>query len=74
MRSRNTNLTRFGKYVLKALIDRGMTQQQLAETIGASPQYLSKILHGTRSAGKYVPAIIAALGLDPGKAERFIAA
>ena len=43
-------------------------------TVGTSPQYMSYILNGTRSGEKYLPAIIAALALDPKKAERAIAA
>ena len=46
----------------------------LAATVGTSPQYMSYILNGTRSGEKYLPAIIAALALDPKKAERAIAA
>lgn len=37
----------------------------LAAEIGTSPQYLSYILYGVRSGEKYLPAIIAALNLDP---------
>ena len=51
-----------------------MTRAQLAGTVGVSPQYLSYILTGTRSGTKYIPAIIAALELDPRKVEKAIAA
>ena len=72
---RNTGkLTPFGKLVVKALTDQDMTKTQLADTIGTSPQYLSYILYGVRSGEKYVPAIVAALSLDPRKAEKAIAA
>ena len=74
MRESNKELTPFGKLVAKALIDRGMTRAELAKTIGTSPQYLSYILNGTRSGDKYVGAIIAALSIDPRKAEKAIAA
>ena len=40
--------------------------------IGTAPQYLSYILNGTRSGGKYLPAIVAALKLDPKAVERAI--
>ena len=46
----------------------------VSATVGTSPQYMSYILNGTRSGEKYLPAIIAALALDPKKAERAIAA
>ena len=74
MRSTNKKLTPFGKLVVKALADRDMTKAQLAAQIGASPQYLSYILYGVRSGEKYVPAIVAALSLDPRKVEKAIAA
>lgn len=73
MKGRN-NLTPFGKYVAKTLTDKDMSKAQLAEAIGTSPQYLSYILYGSRSGEKYLPAIVAALELDPMKVERLKAA
>lgn len=70
----NKPVTPFGKLVLKALVDREMTRAQLAGAVGVSPQYLSYILTGTRSGTKYIPAIIAALELDPRKVEKANAA
>ena len=63
-----------GKLVVKALADQEKTKSQLAAEIGTSPQYLSYILHGVRSGEKYIPAIVAALSLDPRKVEKAIAA
>lgn len=74
MKRKNGKLTPFGKLVVKALTDRDMTRTELADTIGTSPQYLSYILYGTRSGEKYLPAIVAALALDPRKVEKAIAA
>ena len=65
MRAPNKKLTPFGKLVVKTLADRDMTKADLAAEIGTAPQYLSYILNGTRSGDKYLPAIIAALNLDP---------
>ena len=70
MRGPKKRLTPFGKMVVKALADRDMSRAELAATVGTSPQYMN----GTRSGEKYLPAIIAALALDPKKAERAIAA
>lgn len=70
MRGPKKRLTPFGKMVVKALADRDMSRAELAATVGTSPQYMSYILNGTRSGEKYLPAIIAALALDPKKAER----
>ena len=74
MRGPKKRLTPFGKMVVKALADRDMSRAELAATVGTSPQYMSYILNGTRSGEKYLPAIIAALALDPKKAARAIAA
>lgn len=65
MRGPNKKLTPFGKLVVKALADQDMTKAELAAEVGVAPQYLSYILNGTRSGGKYLPAIVAALELDP---------
>lgn len=69
-----SKLTKLGKLIVKNLTDKNMTKTQLAEAVGTSPQYLSYILYGTRSGEKYIPAIIAALELDPRKVEKAIAA
>lgn len=73
-KNKNSNLSAFGKLVVKALVDQDMTRTQLADIIGTSPQYLNYILHGVRSGEKYLPAIITALALDPRKVEKAIAA
>ena len=74
MRAPNKKLTPFGKLVVKTLADRDMTKADLAAEIGTAPQYLSYILNGARSGGKYLPAIVAALKLDPKAVERAMAA
>lgn len=66
-------LTPFGREVKKALVDYDMTQVQLAARVGTSPQYLCYILYGVRPGGKYIPAIIAVLGLAPDTAGERIA-
>lgn len=65
MRGPNKKLTPFGKLVVKALTDQDKTKAELAAEISITPQYLSYILNGTRSGDKYLPAIVAALKLDP---------
>ena len=78
MKRNSGKLTPFGKLVVKALTDQDMTKTQLAAGCSGgfwtSPQYLSYILYGVRSGEKYVPAIVAALSLDPRKVEKAIAA
>ncbi len=46
-------LTAFGRTVRKCLIDRNMTQVELAVMLGCNKQYIHKILTGERSGGKY---------------------
>ncbi len=74
MKRSSGRLTPFGKLVVKALTDQDMTKAQLADSIGTSPQYLSYILYGVRSGEKYLPAIVAALALDPSKVEKVMSA
>ncbi len=57
-------LTDFGKVVKKRLIDKDMTQAQLAALIGCEKQYLHKILVGERSGEKYREAISVILEID----------
>jgi transcriptional regulator with XRE-family HTH domain len=64
MASTQNKLTHFGKIVVKALTEQDKTKTELAAEIGTSPQYLSYILHGTRSGEKYRQPIIAAFNLD----------
>ena len=74
MKANKKKLSPLGKLVVKALADRDMTKTELAQEIGTSSVYLSYILYGVRSGEKYLPAIIAALDLDPRKVEKAIAA
>jgi transcriptional regulator with XRE-family HTH domain len=57
-------LTPFGVVVKKRLIEKGMTQVQLAEMVGTSNKYLNLILYGDRSGDKYIDSIAKVLGLD----------
>ena len=55
--AKQTRLTPFGVKVKKKLIDRNMTQVELAALIGCNKQYLYKILCGERSGAKYLEEI-----------------
>lgn len=55
--AKQTRLTPFGVKVKKRLIDRNMTQVELAALIGCNKQYLYKILCGERSGNKYIEEI-----------------
>lgn len=57
-------LTTFGIAVKKALVDKGMTQVELANKIGTSKQYLTFILCGERTGNKYMDSIITVLELE----------
>lgn len=58
-------LTPFGITVKKRLIERGMTQVQLAEEVGTSNKYLNLIIYGDRTGEKYIQKIASALEIDP---------
>lgn len=57
--------TPFGVAIKKALIDKGMTQVELAEAVGADAKYINLIIHGERSGKKYRDGIIKILELEP---------
>ena len=57
-------LTAFGKQVKKRLIDKGMTQVELAALVGCNKQYLHKILYGERSGKKYLDEISKVLDIE----------
>lgn len=57
-------LTDFGVEVKKILIDRDMTQAELAERVGIKRQYLSLILCGERRNSRYVDEIRKVLGMS----------
>lgn len=56
-------LTPTGKKIKKRLIDKGMTQVELAAMVGCNKQYLDKIIFGERSGKKYLPAILEILDI-----------
>ncbi len=57
-------LTPMGVKIKKALIDKGMTQVQLADQLGVNPRYINHIIHGERSGRKYMNEIIRILELN----------
>ena len=58
MKTKQERLTPFGQNIRKKLIDRNMTQVELAALLGCNKQYLYKILTGERSGKKYRNEII----------------
>lgn len=64
MVTKQKRLTLFGKKVRKKLIDKNMTQVELAALIGCNKQYIHKILVGERSGKKYIEAISKILGIE----------
>lgn len=57
-------LTKFGKEVEKALIDKDMTKSELAASIGITPAYLNDILKGTREGSERRKSIVTYLNLN----------
>lgn len=74
MKCRTSRLSPVGKIIVKALADQNMNKTELAQAVGVSQPYLSYILYGLRSGHKYLPKIVAALGLDPDEVESATAA
>lgn len=60
-------LTPLGKEIKKKLIDKDMTQVELAEQLGVTKQYITKIITGTRAGNKYLCRIGAILDIDIAK-------
>ena len=60
-------LTPLGKEIKKKLIDKDMTQVELAEQLGVTKQYITKIITGTRTGDKYLCWIGAILDIDIAK-------
>lgn len=58
-------LTPLGVLIRKRLLDKGITQAQLAKEVGTTKVYLNYILHGERSGKKYLFRIFDVLEIDP---------
>ena len=65
MAEQKNKLTPLGKDIKKKLADKDMSQVELAEGVGTSKSYLSRIMRGGKSGEKYLTAICIALDLDP---------
>ena len=65
MAEQKNKLTPLGKDLKKKLADKDMSQVELAERVGTSKSYLSRIMRGGKSGEKYLTAICIVLDLDP---------
>ena len=65
MAEQKNKLTPLGKDINKNLADKDMSQVELAERVGTSKSYLSRIMRGGKSGEKYLTAICIVLDLDP---------
>lgn len=65
MAEQKNKLTPLGKDIKKKLADKDMSQVELAERVGTSKSYLSRIMGGGKSGEKYLTAICIVLDLDP---------
>lgn len=66
MEQKQTRLTPFGRRVRKRLIDKNMTQVELAALLGCNKQYIHKILVGERRGSKYIEKISRILDIEIG--------
>lgn len=53
-----------GKVIKKRLIDKDMTQRELAKRVGTSEGYMKKIISGERSGATYLEKICEVLEID----------
>lgn len=60
---RKLKLTPFGLAIKKRLLDKGMTQKELADSLGIKGCYLTEILYGIRAGWKYREQIEDILGM-----------
>ncbi|AAK81562.1 transcriptional regulator with XRE-family HTH domain [Clostridium acetobutylicum] len=66
-------LTSFGIACKKAMLEKEMSQTELARRVGSSTKYLDLVFHGERTGKKYISAIIKELGIDPDSIDKSIA-
>lgn len=64
MGAKTRQLTPLGVAIKKALVERNMTQVQLAERLHVSSKYISLILYGERSGEKYISKIATILDIE----------
>ena len=64
MATKQPRLTPYGRKVRKKLIDKNMTQVELAALLGCNKQYIHIILTGERSGKKYKEEISRILGIE----------
>lgn len=67
MNEKKSGLTPLGKEIKKRIIDKGMTQTELAAAVGTSLKYLGHIIHGRKSGEKYIDKIADLLDIDISK-------
>lgn len=63
-------LSAFGIFIKKKLVEKGLSHEEFAKDIGMLPSYLSNLLYngnGTRSGHKYLPLIAKKLEVDLGE-------
>ncbi len=60
-------LTPFGREVKIRLIEKSISQRELARNVGTTESYLCQILYGIRAGEKYITKIAAILDIDLSK-------
>ncbi|MCM1543492.1 MAG: hypothetical protein NC121_19880 [Blautia sp.] len=66
------NVTEFRKWVKKQLVEREISQDELARQMGTHGERISEALHGKRSGNKWIVPIIEKLGGEMEDFEDFL--
>ncbi|PJI08441.1 MULTISPECIES: helix-turn-helix domain-containing protein [Clostridium] len=66
-------LTSLGIACKKRMVEKSISQTELAQKVGTSSKYLDLIFHGERAGKKYISRIVKELGINPDNINKNIA-
>jgi transcriptional regulator with XRE-family HTH domain len=73
MKTKNRRIcTEFGMKAKMKMIEKNMTNKELAERVGCQPSYLTDIFTGCRSGEKYLNKIHKILGIEKCEFEEYL--
>lgn len=66
-------LTPLGVACKKRMVEKNISQTELAQKVGTSTKYLDLIFHGERAGKKYISRIVRELDINPNNIDKSIA-